>query len=122
LLVLVSLLSCRPSSTSESPGTPNGQTAKGEADARRATLSKDEMIQTAKRGLRDPNGYAIHYDEDNQLWHRCFTKPMPELEGHDYQVIQFFYDQPGSMSTPVWILIDKKTGTILKKVVSYTDR
>jgi hypothetical protein len=119
LLVLVGLLSCRPSSTSESPQTPNGQTAKGGTDAGRAGLSKDEMIQVAKRELHnrghDPNNLRIYYDEGNRYWHRCFPKPLPELEGRDYQVMDCW----DRISEPVWILIDRKTGAVLKTVIGY---
>ncbi len=119
VLVLVNLLSCKPSSTSESPGTLNGQTARGEVDTRRAALSKDEMIQIAKREMRnwgrDPASLTTYYDEDNQGWHRCFPKPLPELAGHDYQVIDCWDHR----SEPVWILIDRKTGTILKTLTGY---
>jgi hypothetical protein len=119
LLVLVSLLSCKPSSTSESPGTPKGQTAKGEADAGRAALSKNEMIQIARRELRnrghDPNNPAIYYDEGNRWWHKCFPEPLPELAGHDYQVIECW----DGISEPAWILIDRKTGAILKTLIGY---
>ena len=57
------------------------------------TLSKDEMIQVAHRVLhyreRNPNKVALYYDEGNQRWHICFPKPLPELAGHDYQVIEY---------------------------------
>ena len=122
LCVCVAPMSCRPRGTEKSPKESKSESLDGQAGVRRDGLSKEEVIDAANRAARqhdlNPNKCDIIYDEGNRLWRDAFPKLVPDLDGHNYQAIRFWRRHSMPIpSEPRWILIDRKTGEVLKTVV-----
>ena len=122
MCVCMALMSCKPRGTEEGPKESKSDSVAGQVDVRREGLSQEEIIDAANRALRqmelDPKKCAVLYDEGNRFWKDAFPKLLPDLKGHDYQAIEYWERHyVPTPSEPVWIVIDRKTGDVLKTIV-----
>jgi len=81
-------------------------------------LSKEQIIAVAQTVARERGWYPGNlciYDEGNSLWMRTYgLVPVPELDGHDYQVVMYVRPQAMTDGGDLAIVVDRKTGAVLK--------
>jgi len=82
-------------------------------------LSREQIIDAANKVARnhglDPDQMTIRYDEGNALWRASNYTDVSELADKDYQVVAYWM-KPPAPEGGFWVLVDKKTGRILKTV------
>ncbi len=122
MCVCMAPISCKPRGIDKRPKESKSEFPDVEVDVGKDGLSKAEIVEAAGRAARqmdlDPKKCDVLYDEGNRLWRNAFPKLVADLEGHDYQAVQ--YQRRQSVPTPgepVWVLIDRTTGDVLKTVV-----
>jgi len=102
----------------KSPGglDANSVDVRSDGDER---LSKTEILEIAGRALLEkgpsPKRCQVTYDEENKFWRLTHPKLAVELEGRDFQAVRYMrkFWFPAAVS-PWWILIDTKTGAVLR--------
>jgi len=82
-------------------------------------LSREQIIDAANKAARnhglDPDQMTISYDEGNALWRTSNYTDVSELADKDYQAVSYWW-KPLAPEGGFWVLVDKKTGRILKTV------
>jgi hypothetical protein len=122
LCVYVAPLSCKPRATERSPKESKGESVDGQVGVGSEGLSKEQVMDAAKRVAlhhrMNPDSCDIVYDEGNRLWRDAFPKLLPDLDGHDYQAVRFRRRHSRPIpSEPLWVLIDRKNGEVLKIII-----
>lgn len=109
---------CKPPANKENPRDPDANsTGVGPSGGER--LSKTEILGIAERAAREkglnPKRCDVVYDEENRFWRLTHPKLASGFEGHDYQAIYYVRKVWGlSAVTPLWVLIDTRTGDVLR--------
>lgn len=113
-------MSCKP--RSEGAGSDESTTRDSEVGAEMNTtdLSREQILDAANKVARkhglNPDRMTIRYDEGNEYWQASTSKlNMPELADKDYQAVSYWM-KPLAPEGGFWVLVDKKTGRILKTV------
>jgi hypothetical protein len=124
LLAGVNLMSCKPSHHSKADSESNRPAAARETEAREEVLSKEQIIELTNHAIRergfDLGRHRTYYDEGNRFWDHYFSRSSPELQGLDYQAVMYYVEPSEAMFwDPVWVVIDKKTGVVLKTALGF---
>ena len=114
-------MSCRPPSEGVGSDESTIRDSEVRAEMKTTDLSREQIIDAANKVARNhglnPDQMMIRYDEGNEYWRASTSnyKDMPELADKDYQAVSYWM-KPISPEGGFWVLVDKKTGRILKTV------
>ena len=94
-------------------------TQKVESNQMSMELTKTEIIQIARKALKDEVGldvdqYKVTYDSDNKKWNKHYADRYSDLGGRNYQAVYFTPTDLQIGGGPHWVCIDKQTGEVLQ--------
>ena len=112
-------MSCKPPSEGVGSDESTIRDSEVRAEMKTTDLSREQIIDAANKAARnhglDPDQMDVVYDEGNGYWRVANYKDMPELADKDYQAVAYL-QKPTAPEGGFWVLVDKKTGRILKTV------
>ncbi len=140
LLFCMYALSCKPPGKHSAPEKTNSHSAEQEGKegkgllsenattdnpkqkemGEKTVLSKEQIVQIANGAARR-HGYdpkEMVYDEGNVAWKKEPRGPWPELEGHDFQAVEYWHRSLYTAGGGIWVLVDRNTGEVLRVVGS----
>jgi len=87
---------------------------------RTPTFSKEQqlIIDAANAAVQehgaDLKKFYVVYDEGNALWRSSVGNiHVPELDGHDYQLVIYAHRDKLQIGGDLWVLVDKNTREVL---------
>jgi len=133
---LAATFSCSPMRVQTAPECSLKSDSGGQSAMGKTPLSREQIIEIANAAARDygwdPGSCTVVFDEGNSAWKSKLSDiqsalasiplperetvglpPMPWLEGHDYQVVQYVRRAFGT-GADLWVFVDRDTGEVLK--------
>ena len=109
IIICTGATSCKPM---------NVQTSReGGVEMRTRTLAREQIIHRAngvvRQHGRDPKRFHVIYDDGNVAWRSTVKIPVPELQGHDYQLVMY-RPRAQQLGGELWVVVDRNTGDELR--------